>query len=280
MTKKFLISLLFVVAFILLISASDKVSAFTVEYEGKTINFDIELRKYTLVKQLDGSIGCEIWVYTSDTAPYIYNKTQKTLLVTGYGSIAYYYARDNKVYYHSINEDLYSVSTMFNVLYSNFDLCCKDGTLFYPATDKPDKFFNFRHGTLDYSINLTANNNHISFYEYIAIFKANNYLLLYTSKDRPTYKYNNYKHYLHTSSDTFTRLYDLKTDTVIRDTDLTYYYENGADISFDKSQLIYSNFYLYDENMREFFGTTGDYLGDEDMKRHCIRKYCCWWSNF
>ena len=170
-------------------------------------------------------------------------------------------------------------STIGEVIYSNYDIKDAAGNFIFRGTDIPDKFFNFRHGTLDYSIKLTGNDNYITLWEYIAIFKADNYLLIYTSKQRPTYKYNNYKHFLHTEDSTNTYLYDLKTDTVIRNTDLTYYYANGADISFDKSQLIYSNFYLFDERMNEIFGTTVDYLGEEDMKRDCIRKYSCRWAN-
>lgn len=49
MKNKILLSLLFVIAFIILISASDKVSAFEFEYGGKTYNTDgLELYKYNL----------------------------------------------------------------------------------------------------------------------------------------------------------------------------------------------------------------------------------------
>lgn len=165
------------------------------------------------------------------------------------------------------------------IIYNNFDIIDVNGDVVLNKMVKvPDKFFNFRYGTLDYSINLTGNNNFITLWEYIAVFKVDNILLIYSSKQRPTYIYNEYKHFLHTEDTTNTYGYDLKTDKVIYDESLTKYYPNGANISFDKSQLIYSNFLLKDENNYTIFNTTGDYLGEEDMKRYCFGKYCFGWS--
>ena len=165
------------------------------------------------------------------------------------------------------------------IIYNNFDIIDVNGDVVLNKMVKvPDKFFNFRYGTLDYSINLTGNNNFITLWEYIAVFKVDNILLIYSSKQRPTYIYNEYKHFLHTEDTTNTYGYDLKIDKVIYDESLTKYYPNGANISFDKSQLIYSNFLLKDENNYTIFNTTGDYLGEEDMKRYCFGKYCFGWS--
>lgn len=181
--------------------------------------------------------------------------------------------------YVSLNRFIDSDDKDDEVIYNNFDVVDVNGNVVLNKMVKEaDEFFNFRHGTLDYSINLTGNNNFITLWEYIAVFKVNNILLIYSSKQHPTYIYNEYKHFLHTEDSTSTYGYDLKTDKVIYDESLTKYYPNGANISFDKSQLIYSNFVLKDENNYLIFNTTGDYLGEEDMKRYCIGKYCCRWA--
>ena len=268
MTKKILISLLFFIAFIILLSASDKVSALTVTYKNKEVCFDdYKLFAYNIITITSGDDGITL---TSTEEPFVLKTASSgsyipfncmATRVTYYDDDRFYVSFENK------QSDFGGGFDLEKILYIDYDLCTSDGTVVVPDTTvSHDKFFNFRHGTLDYSINLTGNDNYITLWEYISIFKADNYLLIYTSKQRPTYKYSNYKHFLHTEDSTNTYLYDLKTDLVIRSSDLTNYYPNGSDISFDKSQLIYSNFYFCDERMNEIFGTTGDYLGEEDMK--------------
>lgn len=271
MKKKFLLSILFVIAFIILISASDKVSAFEFEYGGKTYNTDgLELYKYNFV-YYSPTYNC-ISLYSCENPVYV------TGNMNNYGYPCMASSKDGLLNIYSYNMpptgtwkfDGSTTAVSFsvkeeNILYLDHDICDQtSGEVIFANTIKPDTFFNFRYGTLDYSINISA--NHITLWEYISVFKADSYLLIYTSKQRPSYIYSNYRHYLHTSEPTNTYLYNLKTDSVIRDSDLTNYYANGSDISFDKSQLIYSNFYLCDERMNDIYGTTGEYLGDEDMK--------------
>lgn len=271
MTKKFLISFLFLIAFIILISASDKVSALTVTCKDREVCFDgYKLFVYNFVSF--NKYNGELTLYSTDS-PFVDTKTGDNYVTVQFKgratSVSYWYNEDKFVVNEEDDQNFF-VSGGFafeSILYCDYDICDVNGNVvFADTTVSHDTFFNFRHGTLDYSINLTRNLNFITLWEYIAIFKADNYLLIYTSKERPTYKYNNYKHFLHTKDSTNTYLYDLKTDLVISTSDLTNYYPNGSDISFDKSQLIYSNFYLCDERMNAIFGTTGDYLGEEDMK--------------
>jgi len=270
MTKKFSISLLFLITFIILLCVSNKVSAFEFDYDGKTYNTnELNLYKYTLVyyknewKEIE-VVSCEnpLTVVGDEKSDGFYQLSADS----ENGLINLYHLKPSSGTWQSDG----SVSGIaFNtkqgeILYLDHDICNESGKVIFANTIKPDTFFNFRFGTLDYSINISA--NHIRLWQYIAIFKADNYLFIYTSKQRPTYKYSNYKHFLHTEDSTNTYLYDLKTDSVNLVSDLTNYYSSGADISFDKSQLIYSNFYLCDERMNAIFGTTGDYLGEEDMK--------------
>lgn len=291
MTKKILLSLLFIVAFILILSASDKVSALTVKFKDTDICFDsYKLFEYNVVTYSESSDGsCEIVLWSLES-PFILKTSNSGVFLPWSGlltHIAYYYP-EGRFYVVSQNKysDVGGGLNLTNIIYLDYDLCDAEGNVVVADMTAPkiDEFFNFRHGTLDYSINLTGYNkepiNAIGLRDYISIFKVDNILLIHTSEDRPTYKYNNYKHYLCTKDVTATYGYDLKTDTVILDSTLTTFSKNGAEIAFDKSQLIYSNFVLYDEKTNLLWNPTGDYLGDEDMKRYCFRKYFSRWTNF
>ena len=280
MTKKILLSLLFIVAFILILSASDKVSAFEFEANSTTYNTNgLELYKYNLVYWFSNG---EIDIISSDKPI-----TAKEKIYDNFYNISVNEA-NLKIYYMMLSKGYWQNSPAASslaasikssqIIYLDYDIYNLDNDLVFINTVEPDIFFNFRFGTLDYSINISS--THITLREYISVFRANNYLFIWTSQERPSYKYSSYKHFLCTTKPTNTYLYDLKTDSVIRDSDLTYYYASGAEISFDKSQLVYSNFVLYDENMQVIFGPTGDYLGEEDMKRYCFREYFSRWTNF
>ena len=268
MTKKFLISLLFLIAFILLLSASDKVSALTFTYKDKEICFDnYKLFAYNIITIAPGGGGINL---TSTEEPFVLKTASSGRFINlncMATSVTYY---DDDRFYVSYENKLSDISGGFDlkkILYIDYDLCTSDGTVVIPDTTvSHDTFFNFRHGTLDYSINLTCIDNNIVLGEYIAIFKVNSILFIYTTDEHPTYKYNNYKHYLSTKSSTRTYGYDLKTDKVILEDTLTKYSPNGLDIPFDKSQLIYSNFLLMDKINNLIFGTAGRYLGEDDMK--------------
>lgn len=274
MTKKFLISLLFFVVFILLISVSDKVSAFVFEVDGNSYDTNgLNIRKYNIVYYFDSSKS-EIDIISSDS-PIVANEkiSDNKYNCSLEDSLSYYYLMISRGYWQPYPGEHDSISTSFDkslILYLDYDICDSEGNVIFNGTNKPDKFFNFRYGTLDYSINLTANNNNINFLNYTCIFKADNYLFIYTAKDKPTYKYKNYRNYLHNDNSVYTYLYDLKTDTVLRGNDLTKVYSSSSDIAFDLNELVYSDFSLYkDFNMYEgttkIFGDTGKYLGDYDM---------------
>lgn len=271
MTKKFLISFLFLIAFIILISASDKVSALTVTCNDREVCFDgYKLFAYNFVSfnKYNGQLS----LYSTDT-PFtdtIIGDNYVSVQFKGRATFVSYWYNENKFIVNAEDDKNFSVSGGFafeSILYCDYDICDVNGNVvFADTTVSHDTFFNFRHGTLDYSINLTGNDNNIVLGEYIAIFKVNSILLIYTTDEHPTYKYNNYKHYLSTKSSTRTYGYDLKTDKVILEDTLTKYSPNGLDIPFDKSQLIYSNFLLMDKINNLIFGTAGDYLGEDDMK--------------
>lgn len=273
MTKKFLISLLFLIAFILLLGASDKVSALTVTYNNKDYVFDVPDIEYQIVFISSNDekevcyFGTHIPVVISDVSTGKFDISSQSLdKVIRRTDLPNYYL----VSCDSTTDEKWSTSGFIGkLLYSNYNIYDTEGNLAFAGTDipkPPDEFFNFRHGTLDYSINLTCIDNNIVLGDYIAIFKVNSILLIYTTDEHPTYKYNNYKHYLSTKSSTRTYGYDLKTDKVILEDTLTKYSPNGLDIPFDKSQLIYSNFLLMDEINNLIFGTAGRYLGEDDMK--------------
>lgn len=299
MTKKILISLFFVIAFVLFLSFTNKVSALTFNYNNNDVvlpDYDSLLEKhkadcavifYHKVKNY-----YELYILRSHDSTDFYSIIPRynapTYTLSPYWEYHLNTSSNSWDFYH-YSDNLYSggisvgENSSYEIVYSNVDIKDKNGDIAFAgasSTDVPDKFFNFRHGTLDYSINLTANNNNIVLWNNIAVFQANNILLIYTSQERPTYRYSNYKHYLTTTGVTTIYGYDLKTDTVIADETITKFSKTGMDVAFDKSQLIYSNFVLFDEKMHPIFLTTGDYLGDEDMKRHCFRQYFCWWSLF
>lgn len=290
MTKKFLISFLFLIAFIILISASDKVSASTsFNYNGKTYEFSIDnLLAYNFIYLTSISDSQITFNFYSLDKPLFFVKDsnfgknnlffkegcnfKNGYLVYDLSGNFIKYTGLNTVYTKTEASALTSANCMKKgdkneCVYYNFDILDEEGNVvFADTTVSHDTFFNFRHGTLDYSINLTGNDNNIVLGEYIAIFKVNSILLIYTTDEHPTYKYNNYKHYLSTKSSTRTYGYDLKTDKVILEDTLTKYSPNGLDIPFDKSQLIYSNFLLMDKINNLIFGTAGHYLGEDDMK--------------
>lgn len=205
--------------------------------------------------------------YDSSNDKLIFN-TNAVRCLFNYGGNPFGFSKLERINsYLTLTKYLNSEDKDHEIIYNNFDIIDVNGeVILNKMVKEPDKFFNFRFGTLDYSINLTGNDNFITLWEYIAVFKVDNILLIYSSKQHPTYIYNEYKHFLHTEDTTNTYGYDLKTDKIISDKSLTKYYPNGANISFDKSQLIYSNFVFKDENSYIIFSTTGDYLGDQDMK--------------
>ena len=281
-----------------MISASDKVSAGTFKYNDKMYTFpDTNLMDYTFVlynTSNDNEILFDVYTMNKpliaewDNDYNGYCAWSQPPFSICYG--VYHFDLDGNFVKTDFLDTVRELNTRGSyitpnnankLVYLNYDIETVKGNTVFDTTVIPIKFFNFRHGTLDYSICLNGNDNNIDLCDYIAIFKVSNILLIYTADERPSYKYSNYKHYLHTQKSTRTYGYDLKLDKVILDDTLTKFSKNGLDVAFDKSQLIYSNFVLMDKNNLNqlIFNAVGDYLGEEDMKRYCFRKYSCRWTN-
>ena len=115
MTKKFLISLLFFVVFILLISVSDKVSAFVFEVDGNSYDTNgLNIRKYNIVYYFDSSKS-EIDIISSDS-PIVANEkiSDNKYNCSLEGSLSYYYLMISRGYWQPYPGEHDSISTCFD----------------------------------------------------------------------------------------------------------------------------------------------------------------------
>lgn len=261
MKNKLLFSILFMFLIFLILGINSISSAFTFEIDGKTYN--IEELGFTL---LDYNIvftdPYSIKIFTS-SSPGIINGNNLSFTSNTY---SYEYLNSKKNWYtHSYNTGVsftgFKNNSNINLYYLNYDVLDSEGNLVIEkmnsdgSEEEPSyTYFNFTYNDKKYSLNVT----HDTLRDYISIFKVGNYAILFTSDDKPSYKYIDNTDYLHTTSFTNLYLYNLSTgDNVLYSSSsapsdfiekYTGYFENGTDFAFHTDNLIYSNFILYDKN--------------------------------
>lgn len=194
------------------------------------------------------------------------------LVCAGSHYYARYYFDSGEILYWNLIEydDSYSwnytsLEDAKKYIYSSFDIKNENNDIVIKSsyiTELPRSFFNFRYNDLIYSIETTK----IGLLQNIAIFNLGNIAMIYSATETPTLKYKNNTYYLCTSGATSISFYDFMNNDIISDSDYTKFYNNGAEISFKKEQLIYSNFYLRYDNGNIYFGTVGTYLGNDDLQ--------------
>lgn len=194
------------------------------------------------------------------------------LVCAGSHYYARYYFDSGEILYWNLIEydDSYSwnytsLEDAKKYIYSSFDIKNENNDIVIKSsyiTELPRSFFNFRYNDLIYSIETT----NMGLLQNIAIFNLGNIAMIYSATETPTLKYKNNTYYLCTSGATSISFYDFMNNDIIYDSDYTKFYNNGAEISFKKEQLIYSNFYLRYDNGNIYFGTVGTYLGNDDLQ--------------
>lgn len=194
------------------------------------------------------------------------------LVCAGSHYYARYYFDSGEILYWNLIEydDSYSwnytsLEDAKKYIYSSFDIKNENNDIVIKSsyiTELPRSFFNFRYNDLIYSIETTK----MGLLQNIAIFNLGNIAMIYSATETPTLKYKNNTYYLCTSGATSISFYDFMNNDIISDSDYTKFYNNGAEISFKKEQLIYSNFYLRYDDGDIYFGTVGTYLGNDDLQ--------------
>lgn len=247
MTKKFLLSLLFIIVFMLVLSACDKVSALTVTCKDREVCFDgYTLFKYNFVSF--NKYNGELSLYSTDK-PFIDTKTGDnyvTVQFKGRATYVSYWYNENKFVVNEEDDQNFSVAGGFafeSILYCDYDICDEGGNVIFKSTTNQDSntYFNFRYNDLIYSIY----GKNLFLWKYTTVFLNGNYALVNTNDEKPTYYYENYTHYMVTNSPSNMYIFNFTTNTLellpfvdARD-DSKYYF------AFNPEQLIYSNFSLY-----------------------------------
>lgn len=248
MTKKFLLSLLFIIVFMLVLSACDKVSAFEFEADGNTYNTnDLELYKYSLIYWFNSSTHSEIDIITSDKPLIGLDETIENVyrISLSNADIKTYYMMTDRGYWQGgrVISDISTSISNSQIIYLNYDICDEGGNVIFKSTTNQDSniYFNFRYNDLIYSIY----GKNLFLWKYTTVFLNGNYALVNTNDEKPTYYYENYTHYMVTNSPSNMYIFNFTTNTLellpfvdARD-DSKYYF------AFNPEQLIYSNFSLY-----------------------------------
>lgn len=297
MTKKFLISLAFIlfIMFFILINKSfclypeEEISVdnFYINDEGITIIIndkhytyaDINTKDYKYFAFLTygakgykaswGSILAykEIPTYEEVTnndysVPRAYHNENGTIMfIAPDASIDFIVSNKTFIRSNSICNSYVLLKDDQYICYINFDLKNTDGTTFLAGAEVRTKYFNFKYNDLIYSIY----SQDLFLSNYTVVFKSGYYAIIYTADTLPEYYYENYTHYLK-SYDNTVYIYNFKTNEVENFTSERYF-------AFKPEQIIYSNFSLYskDENGisdKKIFDTVGEiyfdgYLGSK-----------------
>lgn len=140
MKNKILLSLLFLVVFIILISASDKVSAFEFEADGNTYNTnDLELYKYTLVYWFSDSSKSEIDVITSNKPLIAKNEASNSYCNISVNDATFkiYYMMTSRGYWQDgVVGGSFAVSMKSSqIIYLDYDICDAEGNVVFSKTE-------------------------------------------------------------------------------------------------------------------------------------------------
>lgn len=165
MKNKILLSLLFVIAFFVILSASDKVSAGTFTYDNKTFEFpEDKLMDYTIIQfwSFNESDGNYVFSVTTRTKPLIYMYNEISGVYSLFNQIGdiddngYFIYDENCNYiqtnfldgsrnipldkqYSVLSVDRFKEGDARPVVYCNFDICDVDGNIvFNSINDKVD----------------------------------------------------------------------------------------------------------------------------------------------
>ncbi len=265
MTKKFIYILLFILAFIVILSIQNKVEAvlFT-DVNDNTYNIDTNddfFEDYYIVYQYYGSTDF-VAVFTSTSEFYLRKESGETYFFIKSSSdfkARYYYADGTKGDVKDMGS-AYScpIYKDYQIIYNNHDLKHTSGNIIFPASVKDlNTYLNFESGGLIYSIYGLG----LTIRDYIAVFKSDGVAVIFMSDDHPTYRYENNTYYLHTTSSTSIDIFDFKTNKLVYG-DYSKYSTGGLDMAFKKEQLIFCNFVLYDEDGYVVFNPMGTRLSD------------------
>lgn len=140
MKNKILFSLLFLIAFILLFSVSDKVSAFEFEADGNTYNTnDLELYKYTLVYWFSDSSKSEIDVITSNKPLIAKNEASNSYCNISVNDATFkiYYMMTSRGYWQDgVVGGFFSGSIKSSqIIYLDYDIFDAEGNVVFSKTE-------------------------------------------------------------------------------------------------------------------------------------------------
>lgn len=140
MNKKILLSLFFVIVFILILSASDKVSAFEFEADGNTYNTnDLELYKYSLVYWFNNSTHREIDIITSDKPLIGGDKRSGNFynISLSDSNLRIYYMMVDRGYWQNgvVDSSIAFAIENSQIIYLNYDICDEEGNVIFSKTE-------------------------------------------------------------------------------------------------------------------------------------------------
>lgn len=140
MKNKILLSLLFLIVFIILISASNKVSAFEFEADGNTYNTnDLELYKYTLVYWFSDSSKSEIDVITSNKPLIAKNEASNSYcnISVNDATLKIYYMMTSRGYWQDgvVGGSFAGSIKSSQIIYLDYDVCDAEGNVVFSKTE-------------------------------------------------------------------------------------------------------------------------------------------------